>query len=196
MPKVANREYRSMIMATQPKSEKRFDSAYYVEGYAARFEPYVLYETSEGPVHERFERDCFVGCDMSDVIMQYDHSGRVYARQSNNTLYLNVDDEGLFIAADLSSTEGSKQLYEDISAGLITKMSWAFVPLEYRFDKDTRTIVYTKIKKIYDVSAVSIPANDSTSINARAFADGEIERMAQELRNREKLALKLKLGGF
>lgn len=188
-------------MLLQPPTQDRvtapalFDSAYYVAGYAARFEPYVLFEDDSGPIYECFERGCFEGTDMSDVIMQFDHSGRVYARQSNGTLKLLVDDEGLFIGADLSSTEGSKGLYEDIAAGLITKMSWAYVPDKWHYDKARRTIINEHIKKIYDVSAVSLPANDSTSINARALIDGEIEKVAQELRRRaaKKLRLILRL---
>lgn len=38
---------------------------------------------------------------MSDVILQYDHEGRVYARTSNGTLLIEPDEHGLFIAADL-----------------------------------------------------------------------------------------------
>lgn len=185
-----------MMLATANQITMRtplFESAYYVSGYAARFEPYVLFVDDEGPIYERFERGCFDGTDMSDVILQFDHCGRVYARQSNNTLKLLVDDEGLFIGADLSSTNGSKALYEDIAAGLITKMSWAYIPDRWYYDKASRTIVNEHIEKIYDVSAVSLPANDSTSINARALIDGEIERVKQELRSRAKKKLQLLL---
>lgn len=42
---------------------------------------------------------------MSDVILQYDHNGRVFARTTNNTLVVEADDTGLFMAADLSKTE-------------------------------------------------------------------------------------------
>ena len=69
--------------------------------------------------------------------------------------------------------------------------------------KVTRTI--TKIGKLFDVSAVSIPANDATEISARNYCDGviaelETERMkrAQEKRNRQikKLRLELELEDF
>lgn len=154
-------------MANQQTTSKRFDSEYYVEGYATGFEAYPLYEYDGVTIYERFERGCFDGCDMSDIIMQYDHEGRVFARNSNNTLIVDVDDNGLFIAADLSKTSSARSLYEDISAGMITKMSWCFVPDDMDFDDSTKTIIHRHIKKIYDVSAVSIPANQNTAINAR-----------------------------
>lgn len=198
MPLVKEREYRKLAQMISISNNKRIDSNYYVEGYAATYEPYILYEDDEGPVYERFERDCFAGCDMSDVIMQYDHTGSVMARQRNKTLIVEADEHGLFICADLSKSEAARNLYEEISNGLVDRMSWAFIPREFFYDKDTRTLVHKKVKKIFDVSAVSIPANDGTNINARSLIDGEIEKVKQELLERKKkeVLLKMKLGGF
>lgn len=182
-------------------NQKRINSNYYVEGYATTFEPYVLYIGADGkPVYELIERTAFNGCDMLDIIMQYNHEGKVFARQSNNTLLVDIDNKGLFCAADLSKSEAAKEMYEEINCGLVTKMSWGFLPGEYHFDRQTNTIVHTKIKKIFDVSAVSIPANGNTEIYARAFADGVIVQMQQELlkneQKRKLLKLKLMLGGI
>ena len=188
------------VFAPTPEA-KRIDSKYYVEGYAARYEPYVLYELEDGPIYERFERGCFNGCDMSDIIFQLNHQGSVMARQSNGSLIVEPDENGLFTAADLGRTEAARNLYEEISTGMITKMSWGFIIGDYHYDKDTRTIVHTKIKKIFDVSAVSIPANNNTEINARSWADGVIDLAARseaELdERRRKLRLKIKsIGGL
>ena len=183
-------------------AQKRFDTDHYVEGYAARWEQYLLYDDGDwGKVYERFERGCFEGCDMSDIIMQYDHKGRVYARNTNGTLIVEPDDNGLFMAADLSRTEGARGLYEDIAAGLITKMSWRFMPDKYYIERTEGSkdvcIVHTKIKKVYDVSAVSIPANNDTEINARSWCDGVIAAAARseaELEDtRRRLKIKIKL---
>ena len=191
------RQVRALQVFTQAPEAKRLDSNYYVEGYAARYEPYVLYELEDGPIYERFERGCFDGCDMSDVIFQLNHQGTVFARQSNNSLIVEPDDIGLFTAADLGRTSGARNLYEEISTGMITKMSWGFIVGDYYYDKDTRTIVHTRVKKIFDVSAVSIPANQNTEINARSWADGVIDLAARseaELdERRRRLRLKIKL---
>ncbi len=191
------RQVRALQVFAPAPEAKRLDSNYYVEGYAARYEPYVLYETPDGPIYERFERGCFDGCDMSDVIFQLNHQGTVFARQSNNSLIVEPDEIGLFTAADLGRTSGARNLYEEISTGMITKMSWGFIVGEYHYDQDTRTIVHTKVKKIFDVSAVSIPANNNTEINARSWADGVIDLAARseaELdARRRRLRLKIKL---
>ena len=180
-----------------PATTKRIESNYYVEGYAARYEPYVLYETEEGPIYERFEPGCFAGCDMSDVIYQLNHQGTVMARQSNGSLIVEPDDNGLFVAADLGRTEAARNHFEEISAGMITKMSWGFILGDYDYDRESRTIIHRSVKKIFDVSGVSIPANQNTEINARSWADGVIDLAARseaELENRRrKLRLKIQV---
>ena len=195
-------------LTLSPASEgKRFDTERYVDGHAARYEKYLLYECGGSKVYERFEPGCFDNTDMSDVILQFDHAGRVFARTTNGTLLVEVDDDGLFIAADLDRTELARGLYEDIQAGMITKMSWRFKVgkyfVEYDEENNSRTIVHTEIPKIYDVSAVSIPANDTTDINARDFVHGvmdEIARSEVELEERRRrlslrLAISTTLGG-
>lgn len=190
-------QVRTMQVFAPAADAKRMDSNFYVEGYAARFEPYVLFEDADGPIYERFEPDCFRDCDMSDVIFQFNHQGTVMARQSNGSLIVEVDGTGLFTAADLSRTEAARRLYEEISAGMITKMSWGFYCGDYYFDQESRTIVHRSIKKIFDVSAVSIPANNNTEINARSWVDGVIDLTARseaELdERRRKLRLKINL---
>ena len=130
---------------------------------------------------------------MSDIIMQYDHEGKVMARKSNQTLIVEPNEDGLFICADLSKSSASKELYEEISNELVTRMSWAFTVAEDSYDRDTRTRIILKVKKVYDVSAVSIPANQDTGISARSYLNGVIEVEKQELLERRKKLLKLKL---
>lgn len=183
---------------------RRFDSEQYVEGYATTYDEYLLYDDygdGSGKVYERFERGCFDNTDMSDVVFLYNHEGRVYARSTNNTLFIGPDDKGLFTAEDLSQTAGARGIYEDIAAGLITKMSWAFLPGDYDIERRAGTkditIVHRSVRKIYDVSAVSFPANDNTSISARAWCDGVIAAAARreaELDDiRKKIRLRIKI---
>ena len=135
---------------------------------------------------------------MTDVIMQYNHEGRVFARTSNGTLELDPDEHGLHIRADLGGTEIGRQLYEEIEGGYTDKMSFGFrVSKDKREETEERdeetgvttvTVLRTilSISKLYDVSAVSIPANDGTSISSRNFAEGVIEEVRKEIAEREK----------
>jgi HK97 family phage prohead protease len=187
MPVVKEREYRELAqpLVARKREEKSDEPSYIVEGYATTFDkPYVLFEDVDGTkYYEVIDRHALDNADMSDVIMQYDHNGRVFARNSNNTLQLDLDGTGFKVTADLSRTELAKGLYEDIAAGMITKMSWAFVVTKDAYDQKTRTRTVLEVKKVYDVSAVSIPANDDTMIAARNYVNGR-----RELEQREQLA--------
>lgn len=185
------RQYRSMLTPLTPiavESGKRFDTDYYVEGYASTFnDPYKLYTARDGTeVWEVIDPDAFAECDMSDVLFQFNHDGRVFARQSNGTLVVEPQLHGLFVAIDLGSTTSSRSMYEDIETGLITRMSWGFMPdwnsIEDVYDEESNRLTSTihKVERIYDVSAVDLPADPNTEISARSYFDGAIERIAAE----------------
>ena len=201
MPKLANREYRDCTITIE-ENKAPDEGAFLVRGYAFKWAPYAFYEDENGkPVYEEFKRDAFEECDMSDIIFQINHSGVVMARTRNATLRLTLDDIGGYIEADLSKSQDARNAYEAIANGLLDRMSWGFMPGEYHFDRQSNTIVHTKVKKIYDVSAVNFPANDSTEISAvRSFCDGEIAKVTQELRELEDLKQKtltrIKIGGI
>lgn len=194
------REYRAMVM--EVRAVDGTEENMIVEGYATTFnQPYLLYDGRYYKVIEQIAPTAFTECDMSDVIMQYDHAGRVFARTRNSTLTLTVDAIGLKVTADLSGTDIGRQLYQEIKGGYTDKMSFGFVVAEdqrtsvvdHETDVETVTRTITKIKKLYDVSAVSIPANDMTSISARRFADGVIDGIKAERLERAKKKLKLML---
>jgi len=191
MPKRDDREYRAMpVFAAAGEGDE-----YIVEGYASTFEPYVLFEEDGIAYSERIEPTAFDEADMTDVIFQRDHSGTVMARTSNGTIELTVDEHGLHQRADLGKTESARQMYEEIKAGMYTQMSFAFTVAQDAYDRDTRTRIIQKIKKVYDVSAVSFPANPGTDIGiaARSFFDGEIEREKQEMLERERRIQRIRI---
>lgn len=186
-----DREYRDMTLAAIEAKQDEEDQAEerkVVEGYATTFgEPYVLYEDEDLVFLEQVDERAFENTDMSDVIMQYNHEGRVFARQSNGTLEVRTDEKGLFISADLGGTEIGRELFEEIRGGYTNKMSFGFKVdgedwNEERKDgeKDRVLRTITSISKLYDVSAVSIPANDATSISVRELSDGVIKRAEAE----------------
>ena len=197
----SDREYRDMTMEVRTaETEEAPEERKVVKGYASTFnEPYTLYENDDWRFNEVVDARAFDNTDMSDVIMQYDHEGRVFARISNNTLTVTPDEKGLLIEADLGGTELGRQLFEEIRGGYTNKMSFGFtVDGEDILDtkdvdgKDLTVRTITSVRKLYDVSAVSLPANDATSISVRSLTDGEIERIQAERLEAEKLELRRK----
>ena len=201
MPIKSNREYRNMKIEVREVQNPDEGEKKIVTGYASTFdEPYKLFDGDGWEYWETVDRNAFDETDMSDVIMQYDHRGRVFARTRNNTLEVTTDDEGLFIEADLGGTEIGRELYEEIRGGYTDRMSFGFTVTGESEDreKDENGIVkftrhITMVGKLFDVSAVSIPANDGTRIEADAVSrsladarDGVIERIEAERLQEEK----------
>lgn len=176
------REYRDFTLPVLPDT----NGSYIVEGYATTFD--TPYDFGEGGTKEQVRSDALVGADMSDVIFQLNHEGQTLARLRNGTMQLKVDAHGLHVRADLSGSAAGRELYEAIKNGLIDKMSWGFTIADggWEYDAATRTSTITRVQKVYDVSAVSIPADQDTELHARSYLDGVIEREQQELLQRER----------
>lgn len=164
----------------------------------------VLYKSKYHEYREKIAAGAFNGADMTDVIFNCNHHGRVYARTRNGSLKLEDSSDGLHMRAELmAGDEGHEQLYRDIKSGLLDRMSFAFTIKECTYEYIERTDnqpditarTVTKVEKLYDVSAVDIPAYDTTSISARRSFDTEREKRDAESIRRKKLELKLKIEG-
>lgn len=180
-----NREYRRVPMFAAKRAEG--DASFIVEGYASTFEPYTLFEVDGIQYKEQIDPRAFDECDMSDVIFVKDHEGTVFARTRNKTLTLAVDNRGLFTRTDLSKTAAAREMFEEIETGMYDQMSFAFTVREDSYDRENHIRTILKVEKLFDVSAVSFPANPDTNIGVatRDYFNGVIEaeraeRLAQQ----------------
>ena len=198
------REYRSLEIRKAERAEDE-EKNYIVEGYATTFgDTYELYRDGNYIVKETVDRNAFANTDMSDVVFQINHEGRVYARTRNGSIQLDLDDHGLHHRTDLGLTSSSRGVYEDVDAGLYDRMSFAFTVTKDSYTEEeqadgniilTRTIL--EVGKLYDISVVDFPANPNTAISARTkeLCDGEIKKFeaerlhAQEIKERREKTL-------
>lgn len=194
MQKKNNREIRMADVQAAENTEKLI-----VEGRAITFEsPTVLYEFDGVQYKEIIDRTALDNADLTDVPFKYNHSSQimVMARTRNKTLEFTLDSTGLWIRAELADTSAGRDMYELIKRGDVDKMSFAFTVLESSYNKETHTRRISKIKRIWDVSAVDTPAYQDTFISARSFfeAEAERERITAEAVNRAaQLQVRLKL---
>ena len=191
------REYRDMVLSIPEPDKEEFR----VEGYASTFDPYVLMTVDGIDYSERIASTAFDNADLSDVVFRIDHTGPVYARSSAGTVQLNTDEHGLHNVTDLSRTERSRGIFEEIKAGNYPKMSFCFTVEEGgdEYDRDTHTRVINRIKKVYDISPVTFPANPGTELSARDYFNGVIEmekaeRLDAERKERQKQKIRILLG--
>lgn len=170
--------------------EREDEPTYKVRGYFTTFSSeYLLYErTKLWPAeYEQIDPHALDECDMSDVIMQYDHTGPVLARQRNGSLVIGTDAHGAWCEADLSGCQQARDLYESICNGLVAEMSFGFVIdssdegngyTTFKDENGDWHNTITKIRRVYDVSAVGRPANPGTDIDEmrkRSYSAAAIE---------------------
>ena len=178
-----NREYRNMTFEVRQDGD---EPSFLVEGYASTFKPYKLLEIDGVDYFERIEPNAFDNTDMTDVVYRIDHEGKVYARSSAGTIRLDIDEHGLHQITDLSKTKAGREHFEEIAAGNYPQMSFAFTVEADHFDSETNTRVIDSVAKIYDISSVAFPANDTTELHVRDYFNGAIEAVKAAEAERQK----------
>lgn len=184
-----NIEYRSFGVELRSSDDSDKDS-YYIHGIPIVFNKATcLFEDAGVKYYEMIDSHAFDDCIKDDVILNYNHSGRVLARMSNGTLELQFNQDKVEMKAYLGGTDYGRSINEDIKGKYITKMSFAFEVADSTYDPNTHTRTITHIKRLYDVSVVDIPAYEDTEVSARNyfgdksdfFVDKNIEKLKQEI---------------
>ena len=187
------REYRAVAPFVIPDGSD--GDALILRGTPIVFDtPTVICEYDGIEYKEIIARGALDDCDMSDFILNRNHGqndSTVFARTRNNSLKYTISDRGLDIEAALDGEdERHRNLHRDVQKKRVDKMSFSFVVREAKYDNVTHTRTITKVKKLYDVSAVDFPAYNDTSISARSFF---AEEHARELAALERARRRKKL---
>lgn len=198
------REYRSFKASNFRALESEDESpSYKVVGYFTTFnDEYLLFPRTKGwpAEYEQIDPHAFDQCDMGDVVFQFDHRGMVMSRKRNGTLTIGMDEHGAWCEAYLGGCEQGRNLFEAIQNGLIDEMSFGFVIYEdsdsngyttYKDESGDYHTTITRISVLYDVSAVSIPANPNTEIGEmrkRSYLSARIESDRVEAEEARRMA--------
>ena len=144
----------------------------------------IVYDskTDLGWYSEIIAKDALAKTDLRDVRFLINHNtdmiplARSRNNTANSTMQMLVDDDGMGIRVDLDTENNAeaKSLYSAVSRGDITGMSFMFTVDadswdDIESDHPTRTI--REIGRVFEVSAVTFPAYEATSITARGLAD-------------------------
>lgn len=146
-----------------------------VEGIACVFNQ----PTDMGWFTEEIDARAFDECDMSDVVLNFNHDNNlILARTTNGSLRLSVESDGLHQQATIVDTSTGRDVLTLVREGLISKMSFAFTVdenewIERKGEKDHRVI--TKIGHLFDCSLVTFPAYNQTSVSLSRSDDTLVE---------------------
>lgn len=173
----------------------------------------IVYDsrTDLGWYDEIIERGALMETDLRDVRFLVNHNtdmiplARSRNNNANSTMQMEViEGKGMMIRVDLDTENNAdaKALYSAVERGDISGMSFMFSIDGYKWDdkeSDHPTRTVTKIGKVYEVSAVTFPAYEATSIQARGLADAlesaraSLESARAEAREIERKKHKIKL---
>lgn len=144
----------------------------------------IVYDawTDLGWYDEQIQRGALDNTDLTDVRFLINHNtdmiplARSRNNNENSTMQMTVDEGGMNIRVnlDVENNSDARSLYSAVERGDIDGMSFMFVVdgevwEEEESDHPKRTI--TDIEKVFEVSAVTFPAYEQTSISARGLAD-------------------------
>lgn len=184
LPQTGSHEIRAFSMPDLTAN----DTGNTVEGHAAVFgQSYDMY----GCWAETIARGAFDNTDFTDVLFDVNHDldeiplARSRNNNANSTLQLKIDDQGLATRAvlDIENNGAAKALYGSIKRGDMNGMSYIFCVRNDEWtglDSDMPSRVITDIAKVYEVSAVSMPANPGTDIAARSQSELESAKKTLE----------------
>ena len=169
------------VRSTQSKFETReADGEMYISGYFVVFNS--EYEMWPGAV-ESVADTAFDGALADDIRCLIDHETRlVLGRNKAGTLTLKVDTRGLWGEVRINQNDqDAVNLYERVKRGDVDQCSFGFDILDEEFEDRGDTVKWIiKKVKLYEVSVVTFPAYEETSVSARKRQLGEIKKRSIE----------------
>ena len=134
--------------------------------------------TDLGWFYETIEAGALDKANLKDVRFLINHNtdmiplARSRNNNENSTMQLEVDKDGMAIRVNLDTENNTeaRNLYSAIKRGDITGMSFMFTVDDEEWEdlqSDHPTRHIRKIGRVYEVSAVTFPAYESTEISAR-----------------------------
>lgn len=150
-----------------------------VEGKAIVFnEATPLFNDGNIQYYEIIDSHALDGVDLSNVYMYYNHDNKAVARTKNNTLTLDVRQDGVYFSAVLADTTYGSDLYKLVQRLDVDKCSFGFTIADEDFDNAANTFTVRKIGKLFEISLVDLPAYENTTVSARSQID-ELEQQRQ-----------------
>lgn len=160
-----NRQMRSILSKFNTRSD---DGKMFIEGYFSVFNsPYELWDG----VTEEVAQGAFDETLSEDIRCLIDHETRlVLGRNKSGTLELKTDARGLWGKVEINpNDQDAVNLYERVKRGDVDQCSFGFEILDEEFIDNgdgTAKWIIRKVK-LYEVSIVTFPAYEDTSVSAR-----------------------------
>ena len=164
-----------------------------IEGYFALYENET--ELFEG-VHEIISRGAFDNTLNNDIRALWNHNTQyVLGRNKSGSLELKTDEKGLYASIRLPKTQYAQDLYELVKRGDVDQCSFGFNITGEDVEELASGGYRWRINEadLHEVSVVTFPAYENTSVQARAK---QVEHIEQRKIEQKKNDLQKRLEGF
>ncbi len=178
---IKNKEIEIRCQATELRANPAEGRT--ISGYAAKFDSWS--EPIMGWFKEKIDAGAFEDCDVTDVIMCFNHNpDTILARTTSYTLTISTDSIGLKFSFTAPNTTIGNDMLELVSRGDINQCSfkfivesdeWVYADKDNALEYDERTIL--KISKLKDVSLVVYPAYKDTEASVRHLEERKQEHI-------------------
>jgi len=176
-----------ITMTAEVRAVATDDGSLKIGGYAATFNS----EASGLNFREVIAPGAFTRALASNdpvfLLVNHDMEGIPLASTQSGTLQLRQDKTGLYMEATLDpANPKAQELSSALRRGDMDKMSFAFTVSPDGQTKDAGLRTLTDIERLYEVSVVTLPAYDSTSVGMRSTDEVDLDLA------KRKLSLKVK----
>src|SRR3982751_4400020 len=164
-----------------------------IEGYFALFENET--ELFDG-VYEIISRGAFDNTLNNDIRALWNHNTQyVLGRNKSGSLELKADEKGLFASIRLPKTQYAQDLYELVKRGDVDQCSFGFNITGEDLEELASGGYRWRINEadLHEVSVVTFPAYENTSVQARAK---QVEQLEERKLQQKKNDLQKRLEGF
>lgn len=176
--RLLNRQIRVVMSQFDTRSDDVGDL--YIRGYFAVFNS--DYEICTGAT-ESIAETAFDGTLSDDIRCLIDHETRlVLGRTKSGTLSLKADSRGLWGEVKINQKDqDAMNLYERVKRGDVDQCSFGFDVLDEEYE-DRGSSVHWTIRKVrlYEVSVVTFPAYQETSVSARSKQLADIRKKSAD----------------
>lgn len=184
------RDYKTKFSITRQQQD---DNELTIEGYFALYESETqLFDN----VYEIITKGAFDNTLGNDIRALWNHNTQyVLGRNKSGTLELKADDKGLFGTVKLPATQYAKDLYTLIERGDVDQASFGFNIEDEELEELADGGYRWRLKQVdlHEISVVTFPQYENTSVNIRAKQVEELQKRKVETRKKD---LEKRLGVF
>ena len=180
--KTAMAQAERITMTAEVRAVDTKDGSLKIGGYAATFNAEATGLNFREVIAPGAFTRALASQDPVFLLVNHDMEGIPLASTQSGTLSLRQDSTGLYMEATLDpANPKAQELSSALRRGDMDKMSFAFTVSPDGQTKDAGLRTLTDIERLYEVSVVTLPAYDSTSVGMRTAEEADLDLAKRKL---------------